>query len=124
MDIMVKHASMHVVTTTRTVKDKTYHCHLLCRSYREGGKVKKETLANLSHLTTEQIETLRRQLKGDKAVFLLDENTPTEIGPGLAHGSVLAVMTAISRLSLPELLGPPCRERDLVQAMIVNRILC
>jgi transposase len=118
-----KSTAAHIVTTTRKVKDKTYTATLLCRSYREGGKVKKETLANLSRLSKEQIETLRRQLKGEKAVFLEDEAQPTEIGEGLSHGPALAVMTAIDRLKLPEIIGPACRERDLVLAMVANRIL-
>ena len=51
---------MHVATTTRRYKDKTYHTHLLRRSVREGTKVRKETLANLSHLPDEAIEAVRR----------------------------------------------------------------
>ena len=50
IDAMSKRSgAAHVVTTSRTYKDKTYKCHLLRRSYREDGKVKSETLANLSH---------------------------------------------------------------------------
>jgi transposase len=115
--------AMHVVTTTRKVKDKVYTATLLCRSYREGGKVKKQTLANLSRLSKEQVETLRRQLKGEEPVFLEDKAQPSEMGEGLAHGNVLAVMTAINRLKLPEIIGPACRERDLTLAMVANRIL-
>src|SRR5262245_7242384 len=51
---------MHVVTNTIRRGDQVYTAHLLRRSYREGGKVKKETLANLSHLPEEVIELIRR----------------------------------------------------------------
>ena len=56
--------AMHVVTTRRQYKDKVYETTLLRRSYREGGKVRNETLANLSHLPAECIEVIRRQLRG------------------------------------------------------------
>ena len=42
--------AVHVVTTTRHYKDKVYQAHLLCRSYRDGSRVRKETVGNLSHL--------------------------------------------------------------------------
>ena len=52
--------AMHVVTNRRPGKGREYVTHLLRRSYREGGKVRKETLANLSHLPEELIELIRR----------------------------------------------------------------
>ena len=56
--------AVHVVTTRRHYKDKVYETVLLRRSYREGGKVKTETLANLSHLPPEAIEAVRASLAG------------------------------------------------------------
>ena len=58
----------HVVTTTRTYKDQVYRTHLLRRSYREDGKVKNETLGNLSHLPDALIEIIRRSLQGETFV--------------------------------------------------------
>ena len=54
---------VHVVTTRREYKGRVYEAHLLRRSYREGGKVKNETLANLSRLPRETIELVRRSLR-------------------------------------------------------------
>lgn len=55
----------HVVTTKRIYKDKVYCTHLLRRSYREDGKVKNETLGNLSHLPEALIDIIRRSLQGE-----------------------------------------------------------
>jgi len=57
--------SVHVVTTTRRYKGRVYSTHLLRRSYREDGKVKNETLGNLSHLPDSVIELIRRALRGE-----------------------------------------------------------
>ena len=59
---------MHVVTNTIRRGDRVYTAHLLRRSYREGGKVKKQTLANLSHLPEEVIELIRGALRGQRFV--------------------------------------------------------
>ena len=56
---------MHVVTTRRRTWKAEYNATLLRRSYREDGKVKKETLANLSHLPPEAIDAIRRVLRGE-----------------------------------------------------------
>ena len=60
----------HVVTTTRKYKGKVYCTHLLRRSYREDGKVKNETLGNLSHLPESVIDLIRRSLHGETFVPL------------------------------------------------------
>jgi len=59
---------MHVVTNTIRRGERVYTAHLLRRSYREGGKVKKETLANLSHLPDEVIELIRGALGGRRYI--------------------------------------------------------
>src|SRR3990172_7766180 len=58
----------HVVTTRRQGKHREYVAHLLRRSYREGGTVRKETVANLSHLPEEVIELIRGTLRGQRFV--------------------------------------------------------
>jgi hypothetical protein len=94
---------------------------LLRESYREGGKVKKRTLANLSSLPMNQIEALRAVLRGDA---LAPAGHAFEIIRSQAHGHVQAVMTAIKRLGLAAVLASqPSRQRDLVVAMIVARVL-
>ena len=79
--------AVHVVTTTRTYKDKTYRTHLLRRSYREDGQVKNETLGNLSHLPEPLIELIRRSLQGETFVPL---GQAFEVLGSRAHGHVHA----------------------------------
>jgi len=111
----------HVVTTTRTYKDKVYRTHLLRRSYREDGKVKNETLGNLSHLPDPLIDIIRRSLQGETFVPLAQA---FEITRSRAHGHVQSVSVAMQRLVLAPVLAPqPCRERDLVLAMVASRIV-
>ena len=115
---------MHVETSRshQVLKDGTervYQRHLLRRSYREAGKVRKETLANLSHLPDEAIEALRLVLAGKTMV---DADAGVEVARSLPHGHVAAVHQMARKLGFPALLGPPCRERDLAYALIVSRV--
>jgi hypothetical protein len=64
--------AMHVSTTTRRSGDREYTATLLRRSYREDGKVKKETLANLSHLPVEAIDAIRAVLRGESLMSVED----------------------------------------------------
>ena len=111
----------HVVTTTRKYKDRVYRTHLLRRSYREGGSVKNETLGNLSHLPDALVDIIRRSLQGETFVPLAQT---FEISRSRAHGHVQAVATAMQRLDFASLIAAkPCRERDLVLAMVASRIV-
>ena len=111
----------HVVTTTRKYKDRVYRTHLLRRSYREGGTVKNETLGNLSHLPDPLIEIIRRSLQGETFVPLAQAFEITRSRP---HGHVQAVALAMQRLGLASVIASkPCRERDLVSAMVASRIV-
>jgi hypothetical protein len=116
---------MHVSTTMRryTPKDGTeriYRTHLLRRSVREGTKVKNETLANLSHLPDELIEAIRVGLSGETLVVA---GSGFELTRSLPHGHVAAVASVAKSLGLVDLLGPPCRERDIVYALILARVV-
>ena len=112
----------HVVTTKRKYGDKVYCTHLLRRSYREDGKVKNETLGNLSHLPDSVIDLIRRSLQGETFV---SANSRLEICSSRSHGHVQAVQLAMKRLGFASLLASkPCPARDLVQAMVAARILC
>jgi len=112
---------MHVVTNTVRRGDRVYTAHLLRRSYREGGKVKKETLANLSHLPEEVIELIRGALRGQRYVAA-DEALRVE--RSLPAGHVQAALLMARRLELARLLDrAPSRERSLSLAMIVQRLL-
>jgi len=95
--------------------------YLLRESYRENGKVKNRTLANLSALPLEQIELLSRVLQGET---LVPADDAFRMIRSLPHGHVRAVLAMLRRLRLESLIASrPCRERDLVVAMIAQRIL-
>jgi len=95
--------------------------YLLRESYREGGKVKNRTLANLSHLPIEQIEPIRRVLKGEK---LVAPGEAFSIQRSLPHGHVEVVLGMIRKLGVDRWLSRRrSRERDLVVAMIAQRLL-
>lgn len=112
----------HVVTTTRRYKDQVYCTHLLRRSYREDGKVKNETLGNLSHLPDSVIDLIRRSLAGETFV---PAGEAFEICSSRARGHVQAVALAMQRLGFASLLASkPCPERDRVAAMVASRIIC
>lgn len=112
---------MHVVTNRRQGAQREYVTHLLRRSYREGDKVKNETLANLSHLPAEAIEAIRRTLRGE---LLIGAEQAFEIERSLPAGQVQAALVMARRLELGRLLDrSPCRERDLCVAMICQRVI-
>ena len=112
---------MHVVTTRRVSGDREYTTTLLRRSYREGGKVKKETLANLSHLPEEAVAAVRRVLAGEVLAAAGDE---FRIERSLPAGHVQAALVMARRLGLARLLDrEPSRERDLCMAMICQRVI-
>ncbi|MCA1680214.1 MAG: IS1634 family transposase [Actinobacteria bacterium] len=112
---------MHVVTNTVRRGGRVYTSTLLRRSYREGGKVKKETLANLSHLPDEVIELIRGALAGRR---YLDAEQAFEIERSLPAGHVQAALVMARRLELGRLLDrAPSRARDLCLAMIVQQAL-
>jgi len=94
---------------------------LLRESYREEGKVKNHTLANLSKLPPETIEGLRRVLKGET---LVAPEEAFEIERTLPHGHVAAVLGTMRKLKLQTLIGSRrSRMRDLAVSMIVSRVI-
>ncbi len=112
---------MHVVTNRIRRGEKEYTATLLRRSYRQDGKVKKETLANLSHLPAEAIDAIRRVLAGES---LMSADDAFEIERSLPAGHVNAALIMARRLGLAELLDPrSSRDRDLCMAMIVSRVI-
>jgi hypothetical protein len=114
-----KGPGVHVDTTVRRYKGKEYRAHLLRRSVRDGAKVRKETVANLSALPDDAIAALRRVLAGE-ALVAADELF--DIVRSRPHGHVAAVAAVARRLGLPALLGPACRQRDLCFALLVARV--
>src|SRR3954454_20427103 len=113
--------AVHVATTKRVYKGKTYVTHLLRRSLRKGKTVTHETLGNLSHLPDHLIEIIKRSLKGETFVPAAEV---IRIPRSLPHGHAHAVLTMIRKLGLEELIASkPSRRRDLVIAMIAERLL-
>ena len=101
-------------------EQRVYESVLLRRTYREGGKVKHETLANLSRLPAEAVTALEATLKGQTLVAAGSE---FRIVRSLPHGHVAAVAAMARQLGLPALLGPACRARDIALALIVSRVV-
>ena len=105
---------------TRAGEQREYVSHLLRRTFREAGKVKHETLANLSPLPAPAIEAVRAALAG-KALVVAGEGL--EVTRSLPHGHVAAVWAQARALGLPELLGPAGRSRELALALIIARVV-
>jgi hypothetical protein len=94
---------------------------LLREGYRDGGKVKNRTLANLSHWPPAKVDLLRRVLRDEP---LAPSTTLFDVRASRHHGHVQAVRTAMQRLGVDTLIASrPSRERDLVGALIAARIL-
>ena len=114
--------AVHVATTRRVYKDKVYESHLLRRTYRDGAKVKHETLGNISHLPRDVIEFIRGRLRGD--VDPWTGSGGVEILRTLPHGHVAAVLGTLRAIGLERVLASrSSRERDLVVALLVMRVL-
>jgi len=115
---------MHVARNKRTYVAKSgerrvYESVLVRRTYRDGGKVRHETLANLSALPAEAAAAVEATLKGQRLVPAGQAVTITRSVP---HGHVAAVAAMAARLGLPGLLGPAGRARDLALALIISRV--
>jgi hypothetical protein len=110
-----------VAETRRHYKGNEYRTVLLRRSYRDGGKVKNETVGNLSHLEDWMIDAIRAMLKGQR---LVDLDEDFEIVRSLPHGHVATVLSVLRELDLERLIGRErSRERDLCVAMVCQRLL-
>ena len=112
---------VHVATTRRHYNGKVYETHLLRRSYRENGKVKHQTLGNISHLPPDLIETIHKRLRGELPPGTTDG---FRILRTLPHGHVAAVLATLKQLDLDRLIASrPSAQRSLVLAMIVARVI-
>jgi Transposase DDE domain len=116
--------AMHVakITTRRVDKSgqpREYVSHLLRRTYRDGTRVKHETLANLTPLPQAAIDAVRASLAG-RTLVVAGEGL--EVTGSLPHGHVAAVHAQAKALGLPGLLGPAGRDRDIALALIIARV--
>jgi len=117
--------AMHVARNRRTYTAKSgeqrvYESVLVRRTYRDGSKVRHETLANLSALPADAVSAIEATLKGERLVPAGQALTITAAAP---HGHVAAVHAAAVKLGLPALLGPAGRARDLALALIISRVV-
>jgi hypothetical protein len=116
---------VHVVKVTKTGyvdkqgRRKDYTSAYLRRTYRDGGKVKNETVANLSALPGHVIDLIDAGLKGRQLVPAGEAVTITR---SLPHGHVAAAHAMAARLGLPAVLGPAGRARDLALALVISRV--
>ena len=100
--------------------ERVYESVLLRRTYRDGAAVRNQTLANLSVLPAVAIAALEATLKGQALVAAGSEFSKSR---SLPHGDVAAVAAMARKLGLAGLLGPRCRARDLVVALIISRVV-
>jgi hypothetical protein len=117
--------AMHVARNKRAYVAKSgerrvYESVLVRRTYRDGGKVRHETLANLSALPAEAVAAIEATLKGER---LVPAGQAVAITGSLPHGHVAAVAAMAGKLGLPALLGPACRQRDLALALVISRVV-
>ena len=116
---------MHVARNKRIYvaksgEQRVYESVLVRRTYREAGKVRHETLANLSALPAEAVAAVEATLKGDR---LVPAGQAVTITASLPHGHVAAVHAMAVKLGLPALLGPAGRARDLALALVISRVV-
>jgi len=112
---------MHVAVVPSRQRSGEYSSVLVRQTYREGGKVKHRTLANLSKLPTAAVDAVRAVLRGEQVGPLAES---FEILRALPHGAVLAILGELRQLGLDKLIAArPRRERELSVAMIASRIL-
>src|SRR5215475_3059238 len=125
MGMTARGGAMHVARNKRTYVAKSgerrvYESVLVRRTFREGGKVRHETLANLSALPGEAVAAIEATLKGER---LVPAGQAVTITASLPHGHVAAVHAMAAKLGLPALLGPAGRQRDLALALIISRVV-
>jgi len=118
--------AMHVARIRSSHTDKQgrrreYESAYLRRTYRDGGKVRHETLASLSGLPGHVVDAVEAALKGDALAPAAGQQLT--IARSLPHGHVAAVHAMARKLGLPALLGPAGPHRDLALALIISRVV-
>ena len=117
----VRKGACHVETIRRTSRGRTYAYHLLRRTYREDGRVRHQTIGNLSHLPAATVDVIRRALRGEPLVSPDDVFVIVQTRP---HGHVEAIWRMIRRLELDTVIATKrSRARDLILALIVERLI-
>jgi Transposase DDE domain len=117
--------AMHVARNRRgyvakSGEERVYETILLRRSFRDGAKVRHQTLANLSKLPPELVAAIEAATKGQT---LIPAGSEFSKARSLPHGHVAAVAAMARKLELAALLGPACRARDIVVALVISRVV-
>jgi len=118
-------AAMHVARIKSSHTDKQgrareYESRLLRHTYRDGGKVRHKTLANLSKMPDHVVDAVEAALKGE--VLVPAGQAAVTVARSLPHGHVAAVYAVARTLGLPALPGPAGRHRDRALALIISRV--
>jgi Transposase DDE domain len=123
--MMDQPTAMHVVRiksrhTDKQGRERQYESRLLRRTWRDGGTVRNETLANLSKMPDHIVDAVEAALKGQ---VLVPAGEAVSIARSLPHGHVAAVHAMARTLGMPALLGPAGRQRDLALALVISRVV-
>jgi len=124
--MMDQPTAMHVarIKSSHTGKDgqrREYESRLLRRTYREDGKVRHETLANMSQMPASVVDAVEAALKGE--VLVPAGQAAVTVAKSVPHGHVAAAYAMASKLGLPALLGPAGRHRDIALALVISRVV-
>jgi hypothetical protein len=112
------------IKSSHTGKDgqrREYESRLLRHTYREGGKVRHKTLANLSQMPAPVVDAVEAALKGE--VLVPAGQAAVTVAASLPHGHVAAAYAMACKLGLPALLGPAGRHRDIALALVISRVV-
>jgi hypothetical protein len=123
--MMDQPTAMHVARiksshTDKQGREREYESRLLRHTYREGGKVRHKTLANLSQMPAAVVDAVEAALKGGALVPA--GQAAVAVAKSLPHGHVAAAYAMAARLGLPSLLGPAGRHRDIALALVISRV--
>jgi len=118
--------AMHVARiksshTDKQGREREYESRLLRHTYREDGKVKHKTVANLSKMPASVVDAVEAALKSEALVPA--GQAAVTIAASLPHGHVAAAYAMAAKLGLPALLGPAGRRRDLALALVISRVV-
>jgi len=124
--MMDQPAAMHVARiksshTDKQGREREYESRLLRHTYRDGGKVKHKTVANLSKMPPSVVDAVEAALKGE--VLVPAGQAAVTVAASLPHGHVAAAHAMAARLGLPALLGPAGRHRDIALALVISRVV-
>ena len=123
--MMDQPTAMHVARiksshTDKQGREREYESRLLRHTYREDGKVRHKTLANLSQMPPAVVDAVEAALKGE--VLVPAGQAAVTVAKSQPHGHVAAAYAMAVKLGMPALLGPAGRQRDIALALVMNAV--